>query len=83
MTVDANPLCLLASGTRLPACVLCIRLRFNATINSLPLRQNQRSYTQCSAVCSTGRFNHRSQKHPRHKEMAFNRHNPSLDHRGR
>jgi hypothetical protein len=83
MTVAANPLCQLAPCTRSKSCVYAIRLPFNATMNSLPLRQNQTSPAQCSAVFSTSPTDHRSQEHPRDKEMAFNRHNPSLDHRGR
>jgi hypothetical protein len=83
MTVAANPLCQLASGTRSPSCVYCIRLRFSAAIKSLPLQQNQRSTMQYPAVFSTSGIDDRSQEDPLDKEMVFNRHNPSLDHRGR
>jgi len=83
MTVAANPLCQLASGTRSPSSVYCIRLRFSATIKSLPLEQNQRSTMQYSAVFSTSGIGDRSQENPLDNEIVFNRHNSSLDHRAR
>jgi hypothetical protein len=83
MTAAANPLCQLASGTRSPSCVYYIQLRFSAMIKSLPPQQNQRSTMQCSTVFTTCGIHDRSQENPLHKEMTFNRHNPSLDHRDR
>jgi hypothetical protein len=83
MTVAANPLCHLASGTCLQSCVYCFRLRFSPTIISLPMQKHYTSTMRCSIVFTTTPIDNQSQQHPLHDEMAFNRHSPCLDHRGR
>jgi hypothetical protein len=83
MTVAANPLSRLAPCTHSQSCVHCTRLRFNATLTGLPQRRIEDNLGNCSTVSGTSGDDDGLKDYLPNQKIAFNIHNPSLDHRVR
>jgi len=83
MTAAANPLCRLAIRTRLQSCVHRIPQPFKTTLTSSPQRPIEHGPCSCATVPSAHGDDEGLKEYLLNQEMAFNIHNPSLDHRGR
>jgi hypothetical protein len=83
MTVAANPLCRLAPRTRSQSRVHLIQQRFKTTLTGSLRRHIDDSPCNCSTISSTSGEDDRLKSYLLNQEIAFNIHNPSLDHRVR
>ena len=83
MTAAANPLSRLAPCMRLQSCVHLLHQPFEAALTGSPKPPIETSSGNYSTVPITRGDNDGLKDYLMNQEMAFNIHNPSLDHRAR